>query len=60
VRDRENRAKNVTIGPGIWKLPMGEIVKVSWLPTLLEGMPISHAVIWWIGTLFLLTHAPVW
>jgi ethanolaminephosphotransferase len=39
---------------------MKEFVHVSWLPTALKDMPISHAVIWWIGSLFLLTHAPVW
>ncbi|KAI8877075.1 Choline/ethanolaminephosphotransferase [Backusella circina FSU 941] len=46
-------------GPGIWRLPVQDIVKVSWLPSVLKEMPVSHAVIWWIGLLFLFTHAPV-
>lgn len=46
-------------GPGIWKLPVKEVVQVSWLPSVLEDLPFSHAVIWWIGSLFLFTHVPV-
>ncbi|KAI7906091.1 CDP-alcohol phosphatidyltransferase-domain-containing protein [Cokeromyces recurvatus] len=45
-------------GPGIWKVPMKEAVKVAWLPKMIQDIPVSHAVIWWIGCLFLFTHAP--
>jgi ethanolaminephosphotransferase len=50
----------ICIGPGIWKVPMKEAVQVSWLPRVLEDMPVSHAIIWWIGSLFLSTHVPAW
>ncbi|KAI8328939.1 CDP-alcohol phosphatidyltransferase-domain-containing protein [Choanephora cucurbitarum] len=43
-------------GPGMWNTPIGEVT--SMLPKSLDEMPISHAIIWWIGILFLFTHAP--
>lgn len=46
-------------GPGIWMMSMKEALQVSWLPKVMENMPVAHAVIWWIGSLFLFTHAPV-
>ncbi|RCH77944.1 hypothetical protein CU098_001076, partial [Rhizopus stolonifer] len=45
-------------GPGMWNTPIKNTVQVSWLPKVLEEMPLSHAIIWWVGTLFLCTHAP--
>lgn len=41
-------------------MSMKEALQVSWLPKVMENMPVAHAVIWWIGSLFLFTHAPVW
>ncbi|KAK4510761.1 uncharacterized protein ATC70_005194 [Mucor velutinosus] len=46
-------------GPEMWMMSMKEALQVSWLPNNIAEMPVSHAVIWWIGSLFLLTHAPV-
>ncbi|PHZ17726.1 Choline/ethanolaminephosphotransferase [Rhizopus microsporus ATCC 52813] len=39
-------------GPDVWQAPL----KISWLS--IPEMPRSHALIWCIGILFLLTHAP--
>ncbi|KAG0786687.1 hypothetical protein G6F57_002733 [Rhizopus arrhizus] len=39
-------------GPEFWQSPL----KISWLPT--QDMSRSHALIWCIGVLFLLTHVP--
>lgn len=41
-------------GPEFWQSPL----KISWLPT--QDMSRSHALIWCIGVLFLLTHVPSW
>ncbi|KAI9478380.1 MAG: hypothetical protein EXX96DRAFT_245893 [Benjaminiella poitrasii] len=45
-------------GPGIWKMPMKDTVQTKWLPEFVANIPVSHAVIWWVGSLFLFTHAP--
>ncbi|CDH53739.1 sn--diacylglycerol cholinephosphotransferase [Lichtheimia corymbifera JMRC:FSU:9682] len=47
-------------GPSIWQTPLGEVLRTSWsLPPAILAMPACHAVIWWIGIMFLFTHLPV-
>ncbi|KAI9357869.1 CDP-alcohol phosphatidyltransferase-domain-containing protein [Pilaira anomala] len=46
-------------GPAIWSLPLKNFIKASWFPTFINELPLSHAMIWWIGSLFVFTHAPV-
>ena len=48
----------IFVGPGMWNTPISEVT--SMLPKSLDEMPVSHAIIWWIGILFLFTHAPAW
>ncbi|GAA5806970.1 hypothetical protein MFLAVUS_000319 [Mucor flavus] len=45
-------------GPGLWRLPLKYVIKSSWLPSVLKDMSLSHALIWWIGFLFIFTHVP--
>ncbi|KAI7879805.1 Choline/ethanolaminephosphotransferase [Lichtheimia hyalospora FSU 10163] len=47
-------------GPSIWQTPLGEVLPTSLsLPPSILAMPACHAVIWWIGIMFLFTHLPV-
>lgn len=49
-------------GPGVWQTPVGSVLghRASWLPEAVALLPLSHAILWWVGLLFLFTHVPVW